>query len=134
MDNVIWTTVTSSDGTPKVFIGSTDLNTPAKTSVTPNITVRHLRINPQTWEWFPTLRFDVSGCHIKEIGRGSQFKRKFSLPSGDMGSQAVVGPLTTSLSFVDCAKACHKLNMCKAKHVHVFHSPERRWCAELYRT
>ncbi|XP_021376545.1 uncharacterized protein LOC110465201 [Mizuhopecten yessoensis] len=66
MDGVTWTMVKSPDGAPNLFVGSHDRNTPITSEVTPNVTTRHLRINPQSWQSRVTLRFDVSGCQIKK--------------------------------------------------------------------
>ncbi|XP_033739263.1 uncharacterized protein LOC117326613 [Pecten maximus] len=61
MDGVTWTTVSSPDGNPKLFNGNVDTQSPVTSQVTPNVTARHLQINPREWERFISLRFDVSG-------------------------------------------------------------------------
>ncbi|XP_069134515.1 uncharacterized protein [Argopecten irradians] len=87
------------------------MNTPVTSTLTPNITVRHLRINPQAWEWFPAMRFDVSGCQIKQpLGKHRQYARKLVKPMDS--DHTVFGPIATSLAVADCAKKCHFHSTC----------------------
>ncbi|XP_069134519.1 uncharacterized protein [Argopecten irradians] len=96
----------------KLFNGNTDMNTPVTSSLTPNITVRHLRINPQTWEWYPTMRFDVSGCQIQQqIGGLSKYERRYVTLSEEMGNHTVFGPMSSRF-IGDCASKCHGHIMC----------------------
>ncbi|XP_069135588.1 uncharacterized protein [Argopecten irradians] len=113
MDGVTWSTVTSSDGSPKLFAGSADRHTPVTSYVTPSITAVHIRINPQSWRGHIFIRFDIGGCQVRKLKRRrSNFARKFVNPTEDMRGSHLVTKRLTSQS--ECAKICHKNNACMA--------------------
>ncbi|XP_033747154.1 uncharacterized protein LOC117332377 [Pecten maximus] len=104
------------------------MNTPVTSPVTPNITARYLRINPQIWQWFITLRFDVSGCQVTEhTGGRARFERKSVTLTEDMVSMHTVIPsMSAAGSVLDCALACHSQSTCMSFTYQITNGVQ--WC------
>ncbi|XP_069103867.1 uncharacterized protein [Argopecten irradians] len=83
-----------------------------RTSVTPSITAKFIRVNPRNWNFHICLRFDVSGCYVPF--KGYRRSKRFRMASiSNTGALAPYRILQAGVStFVDCARACTENDRC----------------------
>ncbi|XP_033747697.1 uncharacterized protein LOC117332774 [Pecten maximus] len=104
------------------------MNTPVTSPVTPNVTARHLRINPQTWTGRITMRFDISGCQIAtQNDVCGKFTRKAVFLTEEMVNlHTVITAILTVPSLKECFSVCQSHKTCMSFTYHTAQGVQ--WC------
>ena len=72
-DNMTYVNVQNSDGSERVFDANTDQNTVVENVLDPAVVARFVRLNPQNWNVYISVRWEVFGCSGTSLLRELKF-------------------------------------------------------------
>ncbi|XP_069122534.1 lactadherin-like isoform X2 [Argopecten irradians] len=116
-DGAVWTDVMESNAA-KVFPGNTDRDTVVTNYLPSPVTMKFIRIVPQSWHSNVCLRIDVLGCDANETVSESVNSTRFGTLWGYAGVANAAIPTnnitlnTTRKSKVDCVSLCSLTEQC----------------------
>jgi len=96
-DNQTWNMYSNAYGTPMMFEGNTDDNTVVKNNLLYPIIARYIRINPQRWNRFISLRAELYGCRFD--AEGAYFDGHSSITYDISGDMQYIQSRNDSLKF-----------------------------------